>query len=221
MKLGDVLDDGKAQPGPAKRTASVLVDAIEPLEYPRLAIGRYASTMIGDNDLRPSVGATRNRDLDGFRPAVTDRVLDEIRNCRLDETWIAGTVQYRQPLHADRDPRTLRQRSHEIDGGLDDVTDIADRELGRARGLRLFKVRQLKNVLGKCVEAHGLILKNLQKFLPVAFVKSETAVRKDINRAENTRYRRLDLVGDVGDEVPSELFELAHFRPSACLRHGR
>ena len=51
MKLGDVLDDGKTKPRSAKRTAPVLVDAIEPLEYPRLAIGRNTDAKIGDANL--------------------------------------------------------------------------------------------------------------------------------------------------------------------------
>ena len=90
VQLGYVLDDGKAKSRPAKRTAPVLVNAVEPLEYPLLTFGRYADTMIDDGDLRPSVGTTRNHDLDGFRPTVTDRVLDEIHDRRLDEPRIAG-----------------------------------------------------------------------------------------------------------------------------------
>ena len=182
-----MLDDGKAKPRPAKRTASVLVNAIEPLEYPRLAIAWNADAMIGDANLRPPVEATRNHDLDCLRPAVTDRVLDKIRDCRLDETRIAGTHLNWLTTHLDHNSRTLRQRPHEIDGGLNDIADIADRELGRSRDLRLFKPRQLKNVLNQRVEAHGLILENLQKFLPVALVQSVTAVHKDVNRTEDAR----------------------------------
>ena len=91
VKLGDVLDDGKSQSRPAQRATPVLVDTIEALEYPRLTIGRYADAMIGDTNLRPSVGTALENDFDGLCPAVTDRILEEIQDRRLNEAGIAGT----------------------------------------------------------------------------------------------------------------------------------
>ena len=47
MKLGDVLDDGKAEPRPAKRTAPVLVDILNAYERVRAYYLNIAETLAG------------------------------------------------------------------------------------------------------------------------------------------------------------------------------
>ena len=91
VQLSNMLDDRKAETGSAQRTAAVPVDAIETLEKPALTFFRNANAMIGDRNLCPAVGTFSNGYFDGSRAAVTNRVLNEIRDRRLDQPRITRT----------------------------------------------------------------------------------------------------------------------------------
>ena len=63
MALDDVLDDGEAQPGAARRLAAARVGAIEPAGQQRQVFGRDALALVGDLD-HDMAAVARQPDLD-------------------------------------------------------------------------------------------------------------------------------------------------------------
>ena len=77
MKLGDVLDDGKAESRAALVAAAVLVHAVEPLEDARAMLGRNADAVVLDGEDRLFVAGGKGND-DVGRAAVAQGVLHEV-----------------------------------------------------------------------------------------------------------------------------------------------
>ena len=80
------------------------------------------------------------------------------------------------------------------------------------KGFRLFKFGEGEDVFCEGVEAFGLALEDAQDFGAVGGRKCRgRIIGEEVDGAEDAGDGRLNFVGDVGDEIAAEIFELAHF----------
>src|SRR5665647_1598341 len=74
----DVLDNGQSQTGATRGSGPSGVDAVEPLENPRLLALGNALALVGDRDLDKLIRRTHADRYPGARRGVVDGVADEV-----------------------------------------------------------------------------------------------------------------------------------------------
>src|SRR6266849_4249419 len=207
MHFDDVLGDGEAQAGAAELAGARSVDAIEALEDARLVGGGDANAGIGDGeDDFGAAGLGADRDL-AARERVLRGVVEQILQDFREAATVAGDVGHAvEGRDGNGDFSFGGAMARGFHAGFDKLrdADAADFEL-QAVGVHF---REHEQVFGEAREAARMLDDNFEKapaMLRIVHGPGEQRFREALNGGE----RGAKFVGDVGDEIAADAFELA------------
>ncbi len=202
---GDVLDDGQAEAGAAGGPGPRRVGPVEPLEDPLQVPLGDADALVADGDLDvpvPAPGADRHP-----RPlrAVRDGVVDEVDQ-RGDQLGLVAAD--REPALAagdHDDPGRLGRQPGAVDGLGHDLVHGHDRR--RRQRLGALQPGQLDQLGHQPAEPGALVLHPAGE--PADRLRVVGRVLHRLGQQGQRADRRLELVRDVGDEVPADRLQPA------------
>ena len=210
MCLHDGSRDREADAGAAVLARSRGVDAVEALEQARQRLGRDADSGVGDAHLDRAVVTVRLdahlASLGGESDSVVDEVEDHLVHALgvgLDRREIVGHV----AAHVDVaiGARHLDLRHHLRHQRAERDLLAAQRHLAR------LELREIEQLLHEAAESLGL----RQHHLEDLGVRLLDAVEQVLQVRPDRGDRRLELVGDVGDQVAPRCLEELELRAHA------
>ena len=200
MVARDVANDREPEAGPTGAARPRPVDAVEALEDPVEVTARDADAGIGDAQLHRPVraGPRRGEDDLGPRRRVLDRVVQQVEQCRDELAPIDVDPQRGIGIDDDGDLRLVRSRSDAADRLAEHGHDVEVAELGVVAELDAAQLQQVVDRGAGPVGLRDHPLGESGDDVGVGLVADRLGQQAE--RAD----RRLELVADVGDEVPSD-----------------
>lgn len=208
MSFDDVLGDGQAEAGAANFTRASGIDAIESLENARLIILRDADSRVRHcKDYKLTTGCCADFDTPA-RSRVLDGIVEQISQ---DLAKQAGVSAHARQI-------SLRMRSTQgklfLTGSQPHGFDARFNQVARIDGLEInfylpgFDARELEKVISQTSEARGVRTDNLDE-VAIVFLIIERSREQRFGKTLNSRQRRPQFVGNIGDEILADLLEAA------------
>jgi hypothetical protein len=201
--LHDVLDDAEPQTRAAGVPAAGRVDPEEALEHPAELLLRNPHALVGHGDLDDAVGVAHPDADVGPRGRVLDGVGDEVVQGRREELLVAVDVQSGRAAGDEPDAVGLGGDPVAVDGAGDQAVDA--QQVGLLHHVHRLHPAELDDLLRHPCQAVRLDAQPGGE--PAHLVHVLRRALERLGEEPDRADRRLQLVADVGNEVPAHLLE--------------